>query len=279
MGIIINNSLYTAVDFHTHVFPDKMAASTIKLLDDEAGNLYTLASDGTVSGLLRNMDAWDIDISVVQPVVTKQKQLRSANEWAAEIRSERLVSFGSIFPHTDDYKRDIDFVAGLGLKGLKFHAEFQDFIIDDLKMMRIYDYALGKGLIILHHAGSDPAFKPPFRSSPQQFARISEEMRGGVIIAAHLGGHDQWDDVESYLAGSNIYLDTSMGFEYYSQDQFLRIVNKHGADKILFGSDAPWSNAGSEINRLKAMPLPEVAVGAILGGNAIRLLGLDTGSR
>jgi len=262
------------IDFHTHIFPDELAPKAIKTLDDDAGNMFKPVNNGTVAGLLKNMDNWGIDISVNQLVVTKQSQMKKSNEWAAAIQSDRLISFGSIFPYTDDYKRDIDFVLGLGLKGLKFHAEFQDFDVDDELMLRIYDYALDRGLIILHHAGGDPAFRPPFRSSPRQFARIAEEMRGGVIIAAHLGGYEQWDDVETYLAGSCIYLDTSMGFEYYPPDQFLRIVKKHGADKILFGSDSPWSSAGAEAERLKAMPLPEAEIDAIFSGNAKRLLGI-----
>ena len=262
------------IDFHTHVFPDKLAPRAIKALDDDAGNIYELANDGTVSGLLKNMDDWGIDISVIQPVITKQSQMRSTNEWAASVQSDRLVSFGCIYPHTDDYKRDIDFIAGLGLKGLKFHAEFQDFIIDDERMLKIYDYALDRGLILLHHAGQDPAYGPPYKSSPRQFARIARDMRGGVIIAAHLGGSDQWDEVEEHLAGSDIYFDTSMGFEYYSHDQFLRIVLKHGADKILFGSDSPWSNALTEAGHLRSMPLSRRDVDAILSGNAKRILNL-----
>jgi predicted TIM-barrel fold metal-dependent hydrolase len=139
-------------------------------------------------------------------------------------------------------------------------------------MLHIYDYALGKGLILLHHAGDDPAFKPPFKSSPKRFANVARQMKGGVIIAAHFGGHAQWDEVEEYLPGSGIYIDTSMGFEYYSREQFLRIVKKHGADKVLFGSDAPWSDAKTELEHLRAMPLTEDELNAILYGNAKRIL-------
>jgi len=262
------------IDFHTHVFPDALAPKALATMVAGINGLYTPVNDATVSGLLKNMDAWNIDISVVQPVVTKQTQVKKINEWAAAIRSGRIISFGGIYPHTGDYKRDIDFVAGLGLKGLKFHPEFQDFVVDDGYMLKIYDYALSKGLIILHHAGSDPGFPPPYRSSPQRFASVARAMRGGVIVAAHLGGHAQWDDVEQYLAGSGIYLDTAMGFEYYSSDQFMRIVKKHGADKILFGSDAPWSDAGREIEHLRALPLSESDKDAILGDNAKRILGI-----
>jgi len=292
------------IDFHTHIFPDQLAARALAALTGTGTNPYKPVHDCTVSGLLKTMDDWGIDKSVNLPVVTKATQVTKTNEWAASICSDRIVSFGGIYPNSDDYRKDIDHVVELGLKGLKFHAEYQDFLVDDNRMLRVYDYALNKGLILLHHAGFDPDFLPPFNSSPKQFARVvkllglgsrsggsgsghnSAEGDGGgsgggsgnwsesegVIIAAHLGGHDQWDDVEEYLVGTSIYLDTSMGFEYYPTEQFLRIVKNHGADKILFATDSPWSNAGAEIECLKSLPLSDAEKALILGENAKRLL-------
>ena len=259
------------IDIHAHVFPNDLASRALSKLT-EGGVPYYPVSDGTVSGLLRNMDAWGVDISVIQPVVTKPHQVRTINEWVASICSDRLVCFGGIYPHNPDYKSDIDFVVSLGLKGLKFHAEYQDFIVDDEKMLRIYDYALSRGLILLHHGGFDPGFSPPFRSSAKGFANVARAMRGGVIIAAHLGGHGEWADVEEHLAGSSIYLDTSMGFEYFPHDIFLKLLKKHGADKILFGSDSPWSNARTEIEHINSLPIPKSDIDLILSGNAKRLL-------
>ena len=262
------------IDFHTHVFPDDLAEKALSALWEKVKNILTPVNNATVSGLLRNMDAWDINISVVQPIVTKQSQTKKINEWARSICSNRIVSFGSIYPHTDDYKRDIDFVVSLGLKGLKFHAEYQNFTVDDEKMLKIYDYALSKSLIILHHAGNDLGMPMPYKSSPQQFAKIADTMKGGIIIAAHLGGHAQWDDVEKYLVGKNIYLDTSMGFEFFTNEQFLRIVKKHGSNKVLFASDSPWSNAKTEIEHFKTLPLSESEKSSILCDNAKRLLNI-----
>lgn len=260
------------IDFHTHIFPDKLAERAIKALTEGIDNLYTPVTDGTRDGLLSYMDKNGIDVSVIQPVVTKPSQTEKNNLWAQSICSDRIVAFGGIYPHTEDYKKDIDLIVSLGLKGIKFHAEYQDFMLDDIKMLRIYDYALSKGLILLHHAGFDPAYKPPFRSSPKQFAVLDRELRGGVIIAAHLGGHAQWDEVEQYIAGTGIYIDTSMGFEYYPHEQFLRIVKAHGADKVLFASDSPWSDAASEVKALRALPLSDDEKELILSGNARRIL-------
>ncbi len=262
------------IDFHTHAFPDAIASRAIASLVKGSGGAYPPCSDGTLGGLLNNMDAFGIDVSVLQPVITKASQLRSLNEWAKNAESDRIIPFGGIYPHTEDYKADIDFVVSLGIRGLKFHAEYQHFIVDDAKMLRIYDYAFEQGLIVLHHAGFDPAFPPPFHSSPERFRNIARAMRGGTLVVAHLGGQKEWDGVERYLVGENVYLDTSMGFSYYGTEQFMRIARAHGTDRILFGTDSPWSRADEELQAIRALPLAEEEKTAILGGNAKRILGL-----
>ena len=262
------------IDFHTHAFHEKIAEWVIQSLMESSKDECKPYSDGTVKGLLKNMDEFGVDISVVQPIVTRAKNFEVQNDWAREITCERIISFGSIHPETDNYKRDIEYVCSLRLPGIKLHAEFQNFYIDDLKMLKAYDYALGKGLIILFHAGYDSSFPPPIHSTPEKFAKISKEMQGGIIVAAHLGGQSQWDDVEKYLVGTDVYLDTAMGTNYYPHDQFVRIVKNHGADKILFGSDSPWTNASDEIKAINSMQLTQEEKDLILYKNAKRILNI-----
>lgn len=276
------------IDFHTHIFPDALAPRALESLVNnirlhnpqalvEHGSLASPATDLTLADTITKMDKNGIDISVVQPVITKPSQTVKLNEFAAKIMDEnptRIVSFGGIHPQSDDWKRDIDFVYSLGLKGLKFHAEYQNFVVDAPEMLKIYDYAFNKGLIILHHAGADLGMAKPYKSSPAQFAHIAKELKGGVLVAAHFGGHEQWAEVEKHIVGTDIFIDTSMGFEYYSEKQFLRIVRAHGADKVLFATDCPWSNAEHEIKALKATSLTETEQELIFSANAKKLLGL-----
>ncbi len=262
------------IDFHTHIFPDALAPRALAALLCNCRGGYQPVTDMTKSSLLARMDEWGIDLSVVQPVVTKPTQVKTINDWAAAIRSDRLISFGGIYPTSDSWKSDIDMVVEKGLPGIKLHPEYQSFVLDDPAMLRVYDYALSKGLILFFHAGYDPAVKPPFRSDPKRFAHVLDAMRGGTIVAAHLGSQSMWDEVEQYLCGRDIWLDTSMGFSYYSAEQFVRIVKSHSADRILFASDSPWSCAKEELDAFSALPLSEEEKKAILGGNACRLLGL-----
>ncbi len=262
------------IDFHTHVFPDKIAGRTLAALAAATGNLYQPCTEGTKASLVEKMDRFGVDLSVVQPVVTKPSQSESINRWAAEITSGRLISFGGLYP-TDSYKEDIDRICALGLKGIKLHPEYQQFYVDDPRWLPLYDYALSKGLMLLFHAGYDPGFPTAMHSTPAMYVKILKELQGGVIIAAHLGGEQQWDQVEELLCGTEIYLDTSMGFDYYSREQFLRIVRSHGADRILFGSDSPWSRADRELAALRALPLAPEEKEQILWKNAAKLLGLS----
>lgn len=262
------------VDFHTHIYPDALAPRVIQKLTSGVPFPFKPATDGTLKGLLRHMDESGVDVSVLLPVVTRPEQFRTVNEWAASCRSGRIVAFGSLYPDPATYKSEIDEIVKLGLKGIKFHCESQNFTVDDPFMLRVYDYALSKGLILLHHAGYDPTFKPPYRSSPRQFASVVDQLKGGVFIAAHLGGYGDWDDTERCLVGRDIYFDISDALGYIPPEQFERIVRSHGADRFLFASDSPWGDVKKDLALFRETSLTEAEKELILGGNAKRILGL-----
>ena len=264
------------IDFHTHAFPDALAKRAIDTLLSLSEGKFPLFTDATAKGLLAYMDECGIDKSVLQPIVTKEKQLVSLNEWAVSLKSDRIIPFGGIYPSSPDYKAAIDFVYSLGLRGLKLHPEYQNFVVDAPELLPVYDYALSRGMTLLFHAGYDPAFKPPFRSSAKQFANVLDAMRGGTIVLAHMGGHgsSEWVETERYLFGRDVYFDTSMGFAYRPNEVFLRFVEKHGAEKILFGTDSPWSDAKVELAGLREIPITGEQRELIFNGNAKRILGL-----
>ena len=103
---------------------------------------------------------------------------------------------------------------------------------------------------------------------------ISEYFRLQVI-AAHMGGFLMWDQVETYLVGrENLFLDTSFCVGRIPQETFLRLINRHGAEHILMGSDWPWASPKDTVDWIRGLPLPSSQIDAILGKNAAQLLGL-----
>ena len=88
-----------------------------------------------------------------------------------------------------------------------------------------------------------------------------------------MGGYALWDDVEKYLIGRNLYLDTSFSLEDLGEDRMISMIKKHGPDMVLFGTDSPWTGQAEEIEKLRNLNLKSNEIDGILGENARILLG------
>ena len=263
------------IDFHTHIFPDKIAARSIEALSKVSG--VKAATDGTLNGLLASMDRSGVDLSVIMPVVTKPTQFESVNTFAAKVNEQyagRLLSFGGIHPDSEDYKSELNQIKELGLPGIKLHPDYQGVMIDDVRYMNIIEYADALGMIIMVHAGVDIGLPEPVHCPPDKARKVLDTLKPKKLVLAHMGGWKQWDEVYEYLAGENVYLDTAFCFDYMTQDMFLKLCEKHGTDKILFATDSPWSDARREMEIIKSLPLAADAKEAIFSGNAKKLLNM-----
>ena len=296
------------IDFHTHIFPDKIATRTIESLGTIAG--INAATDGTLNGLLDSMQRNGVDQSVIMPVCTKAEQFDSINTFAKKVNDTyegKLISFGGIHPDCENPKEKLQYIKSLGIPGIKLHPDYQRVMIDDIRFMRIIDHASELGLIILTHAGIDIGLPEPVHCPPDKMRTVLDTLKPEKMVLAHLGGWKQWEEVYEYLAGENVYLDTSFTvgvsvkhkkdmtllsedkqnrnsipqnnaeyIEYIEQDLFFKILKKHGTDKVLFATDSPWSNAKMGIEYINKLPISEEEKKRILGENAMGLLNTNT---
>ena len=56
---------------------------------------------------------------------------------------------------------------------------------------------------------------------------------------------------------------------------FLKILKKHGADRILFATDSPWSGQKESLAHLGSLGLDKKDFDKIMGQNAEKLLGKE----
>ena len=268
------------IDFHTHLFPDNIAQRAMEALKNgiikaQGRLLLEPQTDGTRAGLIRSMDKYGVDTSIVMPIATSPTQHTRINQFAKEITDEkRIISFGSVHPRQEDWEETLENVAETGLKGIKMHPEFQDFFIDEEITEKIVKKCQELGLWILFHCGEDYGYKPPFRCTPQRLRNLIDKTGGSNIIAAHFGSFRMWDDVERYLVGTDIYMDTSMASGLLEGDKGREMVLAHGAEKILFGSDNPWHNPSQALDFVHSMKLQKEMEELILYKNAQRILQL-----
>lgn len=267
------------IDFHTHIFPDNIAEKTIQFLEKE-GNIKAF-TNGTLYGLKKSMKDNNIDISVVLPVVTKPSQFDTVNCFAAAITDkEGIISFGGIHPDTEDYEQKLMKIKELGLKGIKLHPDYQKTYIDDPRMINIIRRATQLELIVIIHAGLDIGLPDPIHCPPVRTVNMLNQIANdnAKIVLAHMGGFDMWDDVEKYLAGRSVWLDTSYCLGMIQDEQFIRIIKNHGADHILFATDSPWGGQKETVEHIKHLGLTNDELENIYHKNAERLLGLISDS-
>lgn len=264
------------IDFHTHIFPDKIAARAVETLES---NIHDTSVEGkavitaTVSELKKSMTENGIDISVVLPIATNIRQSATINSFAKRVNdTDGLFSFGSLHPMQEDWESVLYDIKEKGLPGIKLHPEYQQFYIDSHESLRILKKCGELDLLTVLHAGYDAGTAPPPHCMPERLRHALEYVKGDKIIAAHLGGWKAWDDVEKYLVGTPVYLDTAYTVDCIDSEQFVRIIRNHGSEKILHASDSPWEKQGKAAEYIKKLPLSQEEKNNIFYKNAKKLL-------
>lgn len=262
------------IDFHTHIFPDRIAERATEKIGCAANIGYV--APATFEALNAAMDKSGVDKSVVLNVVTKETQHESVLRYAKSIDSDRLISFGSVMPDSTGALEYIWKTSDEELKGIKLHPALQRFDLGDEKYYPIFDLARACGLIVTIHMGFDPSYPEEQNAKPEHLVKIMRNFPGLKIVAAHLGGMKLAREVLDILAGkTDVYLDTAYCADpWLDKALLLEIVRVHGADKILFGSDFPWHMPQQEIELIHSLPISEEEKELILGENAARLLNI-----
>lgn len=259
-------------DMHCHIYPDNIAAKASLAI----GSFYDIKAknDGTVSALIALSEKSGITNHLIHSVSTSPSQVRSINNFIASAVAEnngKFVGFGTLHPDSGDMAGDIEHITSLGLRGVKLHPDFQEFEIDSPNALKMCNLFAGR-LPLLVHAG-DP--RKDF-SNPERIKRFCEALPELTVIAAHLGGWEQWDKAMSLLPGlPNLYVDTSSSLYALPPEQAKEIIRLYGSDRVFFGVDYPMWNPGEELERFLKIDLTREEQEDILFKNAFSLLNIS----
>ena len=259
------------IDFHTHAFPEQIAPRALQTLSYAAGGLKP-QTEGTVVSLKEQLKKDGVDLAVVLSIATNPGQQKKVNDFAIAVNEDpMLFAFGSVHPEAEDALEELERIHAAGLKGVKFHPEYQSFYADDEKMKPIYQKISQLGLITLFHAGQDIGFLPPYHAMPEHLLGALKWL-DTPVVAAHWGGMGCYQEVIDKLCGTDLYLDLSFGYGLIPKKQAQLILEKHTPDKLLFGSDLPWHRPSWEKRLLDTLELSEGDRDKICFQNAQKLL-------
>ena len=264
------------VDFHTHTFPDPIAQRSIFHLSN-LGHVLPHRR-GTLDSLKESMALCGIDYSVVLPIATSPKQEDTINRVSAELNGKDHLFFaGAIHPDCADVPARLDEIKANGLFGIKLHADYQGVYFDDPRYIRIMEEAAKRDLYIVAHAGMDVAYPHDIHCTPDRILHVLYELQGVIdnkLILAHLGGFALETEVLEKLCGKPVLMDTAAVI-HMRPALCRQIIEKHGTDKILFGTDSPWENQRDFAERLIGFGFSEEQTQDMLWRNAQKILGTN----
>lgn len=262
-------------DMHIHFFPDFLAKRTIASLNVTVPELVP-ETDGGREDTIEKLKDWHCCGGLLLSIATNARQQKSVNNFAAESQQKGIYAFGSVFPGAEDAIEELRRIKALGLKGIKFHPDYQNFYVDDEKFFFIYEEIEKLGLPVTFHTGFDPVTPDVIHCTPKGLGKVADKFPSMRIISAHMGGRNPEEAINYLSERKNIWFDTAFINEFLTPEAFEGLVCKFGADRVLFGSDCPWSSVPKVVRVIEAASLSNEDKEKIYYKNALGLLDVDT---
>ncbi len=251
--------------------------------------------------LIKSMDEEGVDFTVICAVDNSDNEVFTTDlvEWQnktvgeiAQKYPDRVMALAGVDPRRknapDLLKQAFE---EFGMRGLKYHADY-GYDPSGPASYRLLEIVQANDGVLLTHTGPLP---PPSRAKyadPSLLADIGVDFPDLKVIAAHMGmvNWRPWAALASQHP--NLYGDLAMwdAYAFGRYELFCRdlrdLIDYVGIEKVLFATDDPIAqvvrNTREWIALIKELPedapsgvrFTQEEVYAILGGNAISLLGL-----
>jgi uncharacterized protein len=202
--------------------------------------------------------------------------------------SETLIGFLSVDPTQDGWIDEMHFGhQQLGMRGIKLLSMYAGFRPDDSLLDPLWQYAQNNQLPVLLHTGTTFVAQAPLECTlPRHLDPVATRFPEVKIIMAHLSHPYEGECVAVARKHPNVYTDISaLHYRPFQLYQSLMLVQEYGVwDKILFGSDYPFTTVNASIeglrslnNMLEGSALPRLdsdSIEAMIHRDSLTLLGL-----
>jgi predicted TIM-barrel fold metal-dependent hydrolase len=241
------------------------------------GHWYFPISEMTPSDLLRQMDRFGIDCTLVSSSLALRYDFVRGNRELAEslVSTSRILAYVTVnlhYPHEsiDQIHAYKDYRDSMGMRrfvGVKIHPMIHNKRFDTKAGLLVAEAALQADLpILIHTYGSE-------RETPRQILPVLREFPDLKIILAHAGGLDWHLAADIADSGPHVYAEISSSCS--SPDKVLQLLDAFGSDRVLFGTDTTLFHPGYALGMVQDTPLSEAQRVQVLGGNALQLFSIE----
>lgn len=249
------------IDCHTHIWqsPEQLGDGALAELSRPtlvAGQKMRLLPQADTANHL--LAAEPVDKSFVLGFRSAYLNAQIPNEYIADYcreHADRMIGFAGIDPADPetDAVEEVTRIASLGLKGLCICPAAQDFHPADTRAMAVYEKAAALHLPIIFYPGThlSPKTKMEY-ARPHLLDEVARAFPNLKLVLSHFGY--PWVDETITLLGKhhNVFSDIAalLRRPWVAYDALVRAQQFGVIDKLLFGSDFPFTTAGECIETL-----------------------------
>ena len=205
-------------------------------------------------------------------------RLRRRNSWTCSLGEENpsLIPFITVDPLMDEstmITEIVDKVNRQGAKGIKLHPASQRFFPGDGRLWPAYETAQELRLPIIFHSGTFAGGTQ--YAEPKNFVEVLDSFPSLTLVLAHLGMGFVSEAISLSKTYPNVQFDCSgiisTGERGISDADFVGVIREIRVERVMFGSDFPWFDPGTAIERLISLDFSEQERRLILAENAMRI--------
>ena len=275
------------IDGHAHVYTEESAAKIISSFT-ELHHMEPTSSvgKGTVPDLLSRMNECRSDYTVLANFAPI-KSVERTNEWTLSIAQEhpQLIPLVSVYPGLTVERVKEWFEKGA--KGIKMHNGIQGFDPADPGLENIYRFCENNRIPITFHCGETSRIHLNEYTDISHIVPVLKQYPAIPFIMTHLAAGDPDTFFKVAEECPNAIFDTSITMtgekciyrihdNYWESDEnVVHAFRQIGCHRVAFGSDYPFGNPVSDIQRIQNFDLTETEINMILGENSYRLYYLE----
>nr|ADC79142.1 hypothetical protein [uncultured sludge bacterium] len=170
---------------------------------------------------------------------------------------ERLIGFLSVDPTQPGWQDELRYgCEELKLRGVKLLPMYAGFPVSDPSLEPLWEYCESRGLPVLLHTGTTFVRQAPLDCTfPRLIEPVAIRHPEVRFILAHLGHPWEGECVVTIRKHPNVYADLSaLHYRPYQLYHSLMLVQEYGVwDKVLFGTDYPFTTVNSTLEGLRGL--------------------------
>jgi predicted TIM-barrel fold metal-dependent hydrolase len=232
-----------------------------------------------------------VDKSIVLGFKSRYLRAEIPNNFVADYvkrAPEKLIGFAGIDPTEPDAAREVKIAReDLRLRGITISPATQDFHPADTRAMRVYEACESLGMpVLIHPVGQSTEHSKLEFGRPYLLDEVARTFPKLRIVIAQMG--QPWVDETICLLGKHphVFADVSglLGRPWQAYNALISAYQYGVIEKLLFGSDFPYTNATECIEALYSLNqiaqgtnlpvVPREALRGIVERETLSLLGL-----